>query len=306
MYKLPVNIFCYFIKDLVKREYVRNILMNKIKIPVEYLKPNYSRNIDINGMNNAIIIVENGVERSINENEQIEGLEIVINGNNNVVKIEFPFKANNSRIEIIENDNAYVELGKSEAFHNTYIRVNWGGKQKFIMKKNCIIWGAEFKIDCHGAIKIGEDCLFSNDIHVWADDGHSILDTNTGEVLNEPKGAITIGNHVWIAQGVRITKNARIHDNSIIGGGAVAYKDYEESNVVIAGNPGKIVRRNITWDRRNTYFLQRERVIFSLCKKNLKNMHYLLAILFIVCYKHNYNLQIKYTQLPSGSIFFII
>lgn len=33
-------------------------------------------------------------------------------------------------------------------------------------------------------------------------------------------------------------------------------------------------------------------------------MHYLLAILFIVCYKHNYNLQIKYTQLPSGSIFF--
>ena len=32
-------------------------------------------------------------------------------------------------------------------------------------------------------------------------------------------------------------------------------------------------------------------------------MHYLLAILFIVCYKHNYNLQIKYTQLPSGSIF---
>lgn len=34
-------------------------------------------------------------------------------------------------------------------------------------------------------------------------------------------------------------------------------------------------------------------------------MHYLLAILFIVCYKHNYNLQIKYTQLPSGSIFCI-
>lgn len=101
--------------------------------------------------------------------------------------------------------------------------------------------------------------LFCHLQQILPTDGHSILDTNTGEVLNEPKGAITIGNHVWIAQGVRITKNARIHDNSIIGGGAVAYKDYEESNVVIAGNPGKIVRRNITWDRRNTYFLQRDR-----------------------------------------------
>lgn len=259
MYKLPVNIFCYFIKDLVKREYVRNILMNKIKIPVEYLKPNYSRNIDINGMNNAIIIVENGVERSINENEQIEGLEIVINGNNNVVKIEFPFKANNSRIEIIENDNAYVELGKSEAFHNTYIRVNWGNGQVCKIGKNTTIWSCDIFLDSFGKCVIGEDCQFSDDIKIWGDDGHSILDADTGEILNEPKGAVTIGNHVWVGEAARITKNARIHDNSIIGGGAVAYKDYEESNVVIAGNPGKIVRRNITWDRRNTYFLQRDR-----------------------------------------------
>lgn len=101
--------------------------------------------------------------------------------------------------------------------------------------------------------------MFSNSIQIWPTDGHSILDANTGEILNEPKGYVTIGNHVWVGEAVRITKNARIHDNSIIGGGAVAYKDYEESNVVIAGNPGKIVRRNITWDRRNTYFLQRER-----------------------------------------------
>lgn len=101
--------------------------------------------------------------------------------------------------------------------------------------------------------------LFCHLQQIWPTDGHSILDANSGEILNEPKGVVTIGNHVWVGEAARITKNARIHDNSIIGGGAVAYKDYEESNVVIAGNPGKIVRRNITWDRRNTYFLQKDR-----------------------------------------------
>lgn len=35
----------------------------------------------------------------------------------------------------------------------------------------------------------------------------------------------------------------------------VACKDYKEDNVIIAGNPGKIIKRNITWDRRNPYHL---------------------------------------------------
>lgn len=252
-----IKFFTHFIRDKSKRKQVRNILLyNNVvlpspikKIPVGYL---------INGENNKIIIVENGIERDLRLGETIAGLKIEIRGNNNKVKLELPLKAENSSIKI-GNDNVFIDIGSTQRFCNVLIRCCFGSGQLVNIGKNTSIYGCNIILDSLASCIIGEDCMFSNSIRIWGDDGHSILDANTGEILNEPKGAVTIGNHVWVGEAVRITKNARIHDNSIIGGGAVAYKDYEESNVVIAGNPGKIVRRNITWDRRNTYFLQRER-----------------------------------------------
>lgn len=256
-----IKFFTHFIRDKNKRKQVRDILLyNNIVLPSQI--KNMSAGYLVNGVNNKIIIVENGVERGLRVGETIPGLKIEINGNNNTVKLELPIKAENSFIQIgndITNDDVYIKISQSMLFREVYIRCFWGKGQFCKIGKNTTICSANIILDSLASCIIGEDCMFSNSIRIWGDDGHSILDANTGEILNEPKGAVTIGNHVWVGEAVRITKNARIHDNSIIGGGAVAYKDYEESNVVIAGNPGKIVRRNITWDRRNTYFLQRER-----------------------------------------------
>lgn len=254
MKKSIIKGLTHFIRDKNKRKQVRNILLYGDVVLPSPSKKGYS----INGKNNKIIIVENGIERDLKVGETIAGLKIEINGNNNVVKLELPIKAENSFIQI-GNDNVYVNIASTQRFYNVFIRCCFGNGQVVQIGKSTTISGANIILDSFGSCTIGEDCMFSNSIRIWGDDGHSILDANTGEILNEPKGCVTIGNHVWVGEAVRITKNARIYDNSIIGGGAVAYKDYEESNVVIAGNPGKIVRRNITWDRRNTYFLQRER-----------------------------------------------
>ena len=263
LFVIMVNILTksltHFIRDKIKRKEVRNILLyNKLSAQSEINGKKYK----INGKNNKIIIVDNGKERELKTEEIVDGINIEINGNNNILKIQLPIKADNLSIQIgndIPNDNVYIEIGTFCVFMRLFIRCWWGNGQVCKIGRNTTIWSCDIFLDSFGKCVIGEDCQFSDDIKIWGDDGHSILDANTGEILNEPKGAVTIGNHVWVGEAVRITKNARIHDNSIIGGGAVAYKDYEESNVVIAGNPGKIVRRNITWDRRNTYFLQRER-----------------------------------------------
>ena len=94
--------------------------------------------------------------------------------------------------------------------------------------------------------------MFSNSIRIWTTDGHSIIDSDSKKILNDTNGYVTIGDHCWVGEAVRITKNARIGNNCIIGGGAVACKDYKEDNCIIAGNPGKIVKRGISWDRKNT------------------------------------------------------
>ena len=256
MKKVLVNIFCAFIPFKKQRDILRRRLLNYTDgFPV---KKFFNGKYNIVGSNNKIIIIENGKERLLRKNEVINGLNIKIKGNNNLVKLTLPIIAKNSKIDI-GNDDAVVEIGSTRRLDNFYLRCKFGNGQIFKCGNNTTTIGVRIIEDDTSSCIIGEDCMFSDNISIWASDGHSILDKDTGEILNTPKGPVIIGNHVWVGQGVRITKNARIYDNSIIGGGAVAYKDYKENNVIIAGNPGKIVRENISWDRRNSYDLSKIR-----------------------------------------------
>lgn len=208
--------------------------------------------------NNQIFIIEDGVERPMHKNETINGLKIKIRGNNNTVKLELPIVAINSAITI-ENDNALVEIGSSPNFYNVNIDIRCGDGQICKIGRGSTFYGTTIKLPERSGCIIGTDCMFSNSINIWASDAHSVLDAKTLEILNTPTGPVVIGNHVWVGEGARITKRARIYDNSIVSGGAVCYRDYAESNIVIAGNPGTIVKRGITWDRPTPWELAQTR-----------------------------------------------
>lgn len=53
---------------------------------------------------------------------------------------------------------------------------------------------------------------------------------------------VIIGNNVWIGDKVVITKGVNIGNNVIIGAGSVITKNIE-SNVIVAGNPLKILKK---------------------------------------------------------------
>ncbi len=63
---------------------------------------------------------------------------------------------------------------------------------------------------------------------------------------------ITIGNDVWIGGNVVINPNVTIGNNVVIGSGSVITKDIP-SNVVVAGNPCKVIRK-ITEEDKKYYF----------------------------------------------------
>lgn len=98
------------------------------------------------------------------------------------------------------------------------------------------------------SIEIGNDCLFSIGIKLYPSDVHTVLNKND-KVTNIGK-CIKIGNHVWIGENVSILKNTEIADGCIIGVGSVVSGKFLETNCVIAGNPARVVKHNIKWDRR--------------------------------------------------------
>lgn len=159
-----IKFFTHFISDKNKRKQVRNILLyGDVVLPS--LPKKTPIGYSINGENNKIIIIENGVERDLKVGETIAGLNIEINGNNNVVKLELPIKAENSFIKI-GNDNVSVDIGSTSIFVKVFIVCCWGCHQFVKIGRNTTIIGAEIHCDEKSGCIIGEDCMFSNSIQI--------------------------------------------------------------------------------------------------------------------------------------------
>ena len=107
----------------------------------------------------------------------------------------------------------------------------------------------------YSAIQIGNDCMFSYNVILRTNDGHSIFNIETGQNINSTeeicrKRIITIGNHVWLSTNAIILYNTKIADGSIIGAASLV-KGNIPNNCIAAGIPVRIIRKNISWCRAN-------------------------------------------------------
>lgn len=98
-------------------------------------------------------------------------------------------------------------------------------------------------------IMIGDDCLFSNSIELHTTDYHSILQIG-GRRINPVKDII-LDKHIWVGLRTLILKGTHIASDSVIGAGSIVASSFDDSNVIIAGNPAKIIKKGINWDIKN-------------------------------------------------------
>ncbi|NLF59687.1 MAG: acyltransferase [Lentisphaerae bacterium] len=110
----------------------------------------------------------------------------------------------------------------------------------FYCNANCIINSSQ-------SITIGSDCLLGWSVTVLDGDGHSIFNEE-GKRINYP-AEISIGNNVWLCSESLVLKGASINNDSVLAARSCLTTSLNESNVVIAGIPAKIVKKNITWKR---------------------------------------------------------
>ena len=79
----------------------------------------------------------------------------------------------NSFIDI-GNNNAYVELGPAKGNFNVHIEIKVGDEQRCVIGKDTTIGSAFIALTEKSQCFIGEDCMLSGMVRIYAADGHSI------------------------------------------------------------------------------------------------------------------------------------
>lgn len=59
---------------------------------------------------------------------------------------------------------------------------------------------------------------------------------------------IEIGDNVWIGNNVTVLKGSRIPDGCVIASSSVVCSTFDKPNCLIAGNPAKVIKENVTWE----------------------------------------------------------
>ena len=171
-------------------------------------------NISVKGINNTIIIKD--LSRILN-------CTIYVRGNNN--RITIGTKAFLEQNELhIEDDNNEISIGEHTSTRGVHLNAIEGT-----------------------AINIGIDCMISSDTYFRTGDSHSIVDLY-GKRLNFSEN-IFIGDHVWIGTNVLCLKGVYIPNHCIVGAGSLLTKKFTEENVIMVGNPARVVKYKTDWVR---------------------------------------------------------
>jgi acetyltransferase-like isoleucine patch superfamily enzyme len=95
----------------------------------------------------------------------------------------------------------------------------------------------------HG-LTIGKNCAISWNCQFLDDDFHSLKYDDKKDLSNS---RIVIGDHVWIGSNVFVYKGVCIGNGSVVAANSVVKDRFDEENVLIAGNPARIIRQNVQW-----------------------------------------------------------
>ncbi len=151
----------------------------------------------------------------------LKDCDLRIKGNNNIITF------NNScvlrKVEIqLRGENCVVEIGKKTTTNGARM-INVGHSN---------------------SIKIGENCMLSDKIEIWASDTHKIYDDNNNWINVEK--SVRIGDNVWVGSNVTILKGVNIGNGSVLGMGSMITKDVPNKSIVVGHN--RVIEENITWD----------------------------------------------------------
>lgn len=99
-------------------------------------------------------------------------------------------------------------------------------------------------------VVIGEECLISSGVKIWCTDTHSIVSRDTGRAVNIGR-FVRIGRRCWLGMESVVLKNTELPEGTVVGMRAVvSHPSGLMPNSALAGNPARVVKTDVCWDRR--------------------------------------------------------
>lgn len=153
-------------------------------------------------------------------------------------------------MDLIIGENCSINTMSIDGFGKSIISI--GDSCTFARNSN---------IYCHpySRVVFGKDCMVSFDVVFQTGDGHTIFDLHTAQNTNTDFGLmkdgylyeIIFGEHVWIGRRDFILGGrTRIGNGSIIGAQSLV-KGKFPNNVVVAGSPGRVLKKDVAWSRKS-------------------------------------------------------
>jgi acetyltransferase-like isoleucine patch superfamily enzyme len=121
-------------------------------------------------------------------------------------------------------------------------RMDIGSKANVRFGKNGFVNPFTLFVIMHD-LEIGDDCAISWYCQFLDEDFHEIQYEGKKEKSNK----IVIGNKVWIGANSYIYKGTTIPDGCVVASNSVVRGIFTEKNALIAGNPAKVIKQNISW-----------------------------------------------------------
>jgi acetyltransferase-like isoleucine patch superfamily enzyme len=99
-------------------------------------------------------------------------------------------------------------------------------------------------IEVRNKVVIGNGCAIAKNNYITDSDIHKVIENGKEKIFTKP---IVIKNKVWIGLNTIVLKGVTLDNNSIVAAGSVVVKDVA-SGTIVAGNPAKEIKRNVSWD----------------------------------------------------------
>ena len=145
----------------------------------------------------------------------------------------------------IEEGAKVTFLGSARFSKGTVLNVFKGGH---LVIGDLFTSNANLRLSCAKSIFIGNDVLLGWDITIMDNDGGHVIRNLSDNSITNIAEKIIIENHVWVSAEASILKGKKISTGSIVGYKAnVCGLKSEIKNVILAGNPAKIIKEDVVW-----------------------------------------------------------